>query len=218
MTRCLQARQKRRQKACEGSVWPSWFYTTPYVDYRCQINPSLTMKNTLFYTVFTACVLAACTTAPTEKNTSYEQNVASMKAMFDGFQNKSIDNELFADDFVDVGTGFEDIDRGKTEAMQQWKMMTSIMDAELVNALYLPGIDTTTMAVDGSVRYYGKWKMTMGEATQSLMAYGSMEFNDAGKIRNFAHYADWTATFNALLAENPEIAARLAQRATRNEQ
>jgi len=91
------------------------------------------------------------------------------------------------------------------------------MDAELVKAIYLPGIDTTTMAMDGSVRYYGEWEMTMGEATQSLMAYGSMEFNDAGEIRNFAHYADWTATFGALLAENPEIAARLAQRAARSE-
>ena len=34
-----------------------------------------------------------------------------MKAMFDGFQNKSIDPSLFADDFVDVGTGFEEADR-----------------------------------------------------------------------------------------------------------
>ena len=181
------------------------------------MKPPLTMKNTLFCAAIAACLLAACTTAPVETNTGYEQNVASMKAMFDGFQNKSVDEALFAEDFVDVGTGFEDVDRGKTEAMQQWKMMTAVMDADLVKAIYLPGIDTTTMAMDGSVRYYGEWEMTMGEATQSLMAYGSMEFNEAGEIRNFAHYADWTATFGALLAENPEIAARLAQRAARSE-
>ena len=47
--------------------------------------------------------------------------------------------------------------------MQQWKMMTRVMDAELTNAIYLPGIDTLTLALDGSVRYYGQWKMTMGE-------------------------------------------------------
>lgn len=181
------------------------------------MKPPLTMKNTLFFAAIAACLLAACTTAPVETNNGYEQNVASMKAMFDGFQNKSVDEALFAEDFVDVGTGFEDVDRGKTEAMQQWKMMTAVMDADLVKAIYLPGIDTTTMAMDGSVRYYGEWEMTMGEATQSLMAYGSMEFNEAGEIRNFAHYADWTATFGALLAENPEIAARLAQRAARSE-
>ena len=38
-----------------------------------------------------------------------------MKAMFDGFQNKSIDPSLFADDFVDVGTGFEEADRNKAK-------------------------------------------------------------------------------------------------------
>jgi len=168
--------------------------------------------------ILALCLLSACNTNPAEQNPAYEQNMASMKAMFDGFQNKSIDPSLFAEDFVDVGTGFEEVDRNKTEAMQQWKMMTRVMDAELTTAIYLPGIDTLTMAPDGSVRYYGQWKMTMGEATQSLMAYGSMEFNDAGEIRNFAHYADWTATFGALLAENPEIAARLEQRANRAEE
>ena len=170
---------------------------------------------TFSFAILALCLLSACNTSPAEQNPAYEQNMASMKAMFDGFQNKSIDPSLFAEDFVDVGTGFEEVDRNKAEAMQQWKMMTRVMDAELTNAIYLPGIDTLTMAPDGSVRYYGQWKMTMGEATQSLMAYGSMEFNDAGEIRNFAHYADWTATFGALLAENPEIAARLEQRANR---
>ena len=141
-----------------------------------------------------------------------------MKAMFDGFQNKSIDPSLFADDFVDVGAGFEEADRNKAEAMQQWKMMTRVMDAELTNAIYLPGVDTLTLALGGSVRYCGQWKMAMGEATQSLMAYGSMEFNEAGEIRDFAHYADWTALFGALLAENPEIAAKPEQRANRGAQ
>ena len=39
------------------------------------------------------------------------------------------------------------------------------------------------------------------------MAYGTMEFNDAGEIRNCLR--DWTATFGALLAENPDVAARM---------
>ena len=68
------------------------------------------------------------------------------------------------------------------------------------------------MSLDGSVRYYGQWNMTMGDATQKLMAYGTMEFNDAGEIRNFAHYADWTATFGA------RRRCRIAQRAARSEQ
>ena len=173
---------------------------------------------TLSCAILALCLLSACSSEPVQQNPAYEQNVASMKAMFDGFQNKSIDPALFAEDFVDVGTGFEEEDRNKQEAMQQWKMMTRVMDAELVNAIYLPGIDTLSQQLDGSVRYYGQWKMTMGEAAQTLKAYGSMEFNDSGKITSFAHYADWTATFGALLAENPEIAAKLEQRSARANQ
>ena len=177
------------------------------------------MYNTPFSFATLALVfLVSCGTTPSDQNPGYGQNMASMKAMFDGFQNKSIDPTLFAEDFVDVGTGFEEGDRNKEEAMQQWKMMTRVMDAELVNAIYLPGIDTLSQQLDGSVRYYGQWKMTMGEAAQTLKAYGSMEFNDSGKITSFAHYADWTATFGALLAENPEIAAKLEQRSARANQ
>ena len=177
------------------------------------------MYNTPFSFAALALVfLVSCGTTPSDQNPGYGQNMASMKAMFDGFQNKSIDPTLFAEDFVDVGTGFQEEDRNKEEAMQQWKMMTRVMDAELVNAIYLPGIDTLSQQLDGSVRYYGQWNMTMGEAAQTLKAYGSMEFNDSGNITSFAHYADWTATFGALLAENPEIAAKLEQRSARANQ
>lgn len=186
----------------------------------CHLNIKLLVMNNIpFFVAALALVfLVSCGTTPDDQNPEYNENLASMKAMFDGFQNKSIDPALFAEDFVDVGTGFEEEDRNKQEAMQQWKMMTRVMDAELVNAIYLPGIDTLSQRLDGSVRYYGQWKMTMGEAAQTLKAYGSMEFNDSGKITSFAHYADWTATFGALLAENPEIAAKLEQRSARANQ
>ena len=57
--------------------------------------------------ILALCLLSACSTAPVEQNPAYAKNVASMKAMFDGFQNKSINPSLFAADFVDVVTGFD---------------------------------------------------------------------------------------------------------------
>ena len=62
---------------------------------------------TLSCAILALCLLSACSSEPAQQTPAYEQNVASMKAMFDGFQNKSIDPSLFAEDFVDVGTGFE---------------------------------------------------------------------------------------------------------------
>jgi hypothetical protein len=87
----------------------------------------------------------------------------------------------------------------------------SMMSMNLKNAVYLPGVDTANFALDGSVRYYGTWEMTMGEASQDLMAYGSMDFNDEGQITNLQHYADFTATVQALMAENPEIMEMMMQ-------
>ena len=42
----------------------------------------------------------------------------------DGFQSKTINPDLFADDFIEVGTGFQE--DGADESMQQWKMMTAL--------------------------------------------------------------------------------------------
>ena len=64
-------------------------------------------QHTLSCAILALCLLSACSSEPAQQNPAYEQNVASMKAMFDGFQNKSIDPSLFAEDFVDVGTGLK---------------------------------------------------------------------------------------------------------------
>ena len=129
--------------------------------------------------------------------------------MFAGFQAKTIDPSIYADNFVDVGTGLNEADRNKAEAMEQYKMFTTMLTMELNDAVYLPGIDTSNFEMDGSVRYYGTWSMQMGEATEELMAYGTMDFNDNGLITSLQHYADWTATFGALLQANPEILAQM---------
>lgn len=163
----------------------------------------------ILFSLVGAAVLASCNApcpeCPEADLTTYEKNQATMEAMFAGFAEGKVDPSLFAEDFKDVGTGFNESDRGKAEAMEQYGMFTSMLTMDLEEAMYLPGVDTVNYALDGSVRYYGKWNMQMGEASQRLMTYGSMNFNGAGEITELAHYADWTATFNALLAENPEI-------------
>ena len=172
------------------------------------------MKN-LFLPIAIVMLLVGCNEntveCPEADMSVYEKNKATLEAMFAGFQQGEIDPSIYAADFVDVGTGFNEVDRGKEEAVEQYGMLTSLLKMNLQEAVYLPGVDSVNFEVDGSVRYYGKWEMKMGEATQQLMTYGSMEFNEAGEMTNLAHYADWTATFNALLAENPEIMEQMMQ-------
>lgn len=171
--------------------------------------PKTIVMRLFFLSLVGAAVLASCNApcpeCPEADLTAYEKNQATMEAMFAGFAEGKVDPSMFAEDFKDVGTGLNESDRGKAEAMEQYSMFTSMLTMDLEEAMYLPGVDTVNFALDGSVRYYGKWNMQMGEASQRLMTYGSMNFNAAGEITELAHYADWTATFNALLAENPEI-------------
>ena len=172
------------------------------------------MKN-LFLPIAVLMLLVGCNEntveCPEADMSVYEKNKATLEAMFAGFQQGEIDPSIYAADFVDVGTGFNEVDRGKEEAVEQYGMLTSLLKMNLQEAVYLPGVDSVNFKVDGSVRYYGQWEMKMGEATQQLMTYGSMEFNETGEMTSLAHYADWTATFNALLAENPEIMEQMMQ-------
>ncbi len=172
------------------------------------------MKN-LFFAMAAVLLTVGCNQneidCPEVDMSSYESNKATLEGMFAGFQQGTVDPAIYAADFKDLGTGMNEVDRGKEEALEQYGMLTSLLKMSLQEAVYLPGVDSVNFAVDGSVRYYGTWDMQMGEATQQLMAYGSMEFNENGEMTTLAHYADWTATFNALLAENPEIMAQMME-------
>ncbi|HCV50381.1 MAG TPA: hypothetical protein DGP89_03470, partial [Saprospirales bacterium] len=68
----------------------------------------------------------------------------------------------------------------------------------------LPGVNSVTKKVDGSVRYYGIWRTTK-EATDSteaiqsdLRLYESFDFDESGKIIYQQFYGDLTASTNIL--------------------
>ena len=140
-----------------------------------------------------------CPECPTPDYTTFEANKATVERLFSGFENKTPDGSILAEDFREVGTGMDEPDRNKAETLANWNQMMNMMDMELKQAIYLPGIDTTSFSLDGSVRYYGTWEMTIGEASKALMAYGSMDFNENGEITSVQHYADFTATVMSLM-------------------
>ncbi|MGB0194878.1 MAG: hypothetical protein ACPF8Z_06715, partial [Schleiferiaceae bacterium] len=78
-------------------------------------------------------------------------------------------------------------------------------DAELLTELrLLPGVNPQTNEVDGSVRYYGQWKVTKSatdstEATSVVIPlYSSFDFDADGKLLYQQNYGDFTAAFTAL--------------------
>ena len=71
----------------------------------------------------------------------------------------------------------------------------------LKQAIYLPGIDTVSLEMDGSVRYYGTWNFAVGDKNEDIKVYGTADFNDEGLITSLAHYADFSMTMMQILPE-----------------
>ena len=82
--------------------------------------------------------------------------------------------------------------------LKEWM---SIMKPTLKQAIYLPGIDTVSFEMDGSVRYYGTWNFAAGEKDVDLMVYGTADLHDEGLLTSLAHYADFGVAMMQILPE-----------------
>ena len=174
------------------------------------------MKNIVFYT-FLCCFFISCSNSSkqvdkTEESTTveqvetiddtkatYDRNVANFKTMLNAWTNQDVEAalNLMADDFMETGTGYGEQDRNKEEWKTQNEGMMTIMKPTLKQAIYLPGIDTVSLEMDGSVRYYGTWNFAVGEKDVDLLVYGTADFNDEGLVTSLAHYADFWSGYDA---------------------
>ena len=169
------------------------------------------MKNILAITAFSALAVGCM---PAENETSevqamYEANCATVTTALENFQNETADYSMYnQESFWARPTRFNPtkgdsvtLDELKESNIEGWAMM----DYELVSDLkFLSGVDAATNMMDGSVRYYGVWKVTR-TATDSVEAksctiplYSSFDFDAEGKILFQQNYGDFTAAFNSL--------------------
>ena len=162
----------------------------------------------------TALSVLAVGCMPAENETSevqamYEANCATVTTALENFQNETADYSMYnQESFWARPTRFNPtkgdsvtLDELKESNIEGWAMM----DYELVSDLkFLSGVDAATNMMDGSVRYYGVWKVTR-TATDSVEAksctiplYSSFDFDAEGKILFQQNYGDFTAAFNSL--------------------
>jgi len=178
------------------------------------------MKNIIYYTII-SCFLISCSNnakqvdnteestiveqAETSSDTkaTYDRNLANFKSMMDAWNNQDIGAalNLMADDFMETGTGYGEQDRNKEEWKAQNEGMMTVMKPTLKQAIYLPGIDTVSLEMDGSVRYYGTWNFAVGEKNADLKVYGTADFNEEGLITSLAHYADFSMAMMQIMPE-----------------
>ena len=176
------------------------------------------MKNLFYILLFSSLIVscgdnasddAAASANAEETKATYEKNVASFEKLCKAWGEQDLEGalSLMADDFMEKGTGLGEPDRTKEEWKANNEMMMSIMKPTLKQAMFLPGVDTTTLAMDGSVRYYGVWNFASGEKNLDCKVYGSADFNDEGLMTTLTHYADFGATMMQILPE--EVVAQM---------
>ncbi|MDW3209357.1 MAG: hypothetical protein R8N23_05790 [Reichenbachiella sp.] len=165
-------------------------------------------------------VLGAC--QPPQDNSAneaFEKNSKVIMAYIEGYQSENLDyDSWYADDVVIRGTAFGAPDSvGLQDIKEQDKMFLADFDLELTSeVVLLPGVNVDTKKADGSVRYYGDWKM-IRSATDSteeksvvVKVYESFDFNEDGKIVFQQSYGDISAAYEYLVTDeemddNPEM-------------
>ena len=146
-------------------------------------------------------LFVACQPAADNSAEAFKKNSATVMTYLKGFQAENVDYSVFSDDFILRDTGFGAKDTVTLEQMKaNDKGLFAGFNLKLVNAdsiVLLPGVDTQTKKMDGSVRYYGNWEVSR-PATDSteaktgiLKAYESFDFDQNGKIRFLQIYGDF---------------------------
>ena len=148
--------------------------------------------------VFFSCNESAKTDDSTSKNADakalYEKNLATLKSSITAFENEKIDDwaASIADNAVWNPPAYGAKPAGKTEWKNAFTAYFADWDSlKLVDPAFLPGIDSTTQANDGSVRYYGVWagKHKSGAWTK-VKFYATYDFNKDNKVVSANEYFD----------------------------
>ncbi len=141
---------------------------------------------------------------------TFAKNSETALANIKGWQNENLDYSMYADDFVFLDTGFQakNDSLSKTEMMDSDKEMWATFDFKLMNEpVLLPGVNSETKKMDGSVRHYSKWEVTRvaTDSTEAKSAtvrlYESFDFNEEGKIIYQQVYGDFGGIMGYLFGE-----------------
>ena len=158
----------------------------------------------------TAIVAVACQPAadsgPDPAKEAFKRNSEVVRADLDNWIAETVDYSNYAEDYWSIGAAFGDTDTTNLEDMKEFDAyFLSAYDFEFLTDLQLlPGVDPETNKMNGSVRYYGDWKVikTATDSTEEksgvISMYSTFEFNDEGKITTSQAYGDFTGKMNYL--------------------
>jgi hypothetical protein len=140
-----------------------------------------------------------------EMKTAYEANLAAYKTQIAAFEKKDLN--AWAATVADSAKFSSPIYGDTATSKAHWvEYIKAIFDnntnLHLTDAQFLPGVDTSTLKPDGSVRYYGTWNGTSKDGKQkSIKFYGTYDFNSDHKIISGDDFYDVGGVTNATAAK-----------------
>ncbi|MEZ4802134.1 MAG: hypothetical protein R2797_05125 [Gelidibacter sp.] len=138
----------------------------------------------------------------------FQKNSETVMKDIRNWESEKPDYSLYADDFVALETmyGAEKDSTNLQEMMDSDKRILELWDFKLLtDPVMLPGVNSETKKPDGSVRYYGTWRITRpasdstSERSADVKAYASYDFDENGKINYAQMYADFGGLWNHLM-------------------
>jgi len=164
----------------------------------------------LFFAAFVLLLVAGCkqkeeAAAPKKDDgmqALYEKNLATLKTSLAAFEKEDI--EGWASNVAD-SVKFHSPAYGDTVTTKaHWKEALKFYadnwnNLKLNHPNFLPGLDSSTHQIDGSVRFYGEWSgiHTSGVATV-ISFYGTYDFNKDGKVTDATEFFDVGGLMNAV--------------------
>jgi hypothetical protein len=147
-------------------------------------------------------LLAIASMAQKDVKALYEKNLAALKAGIALFEKEDIKGfaATLADTIEFNSPAYGDTVKTKAHYVE---LLQSFVDSwdnlKLTNTIFLPGLDSATHQMDGSVRYYGVWRGVhkSGKATAANF-YGSYDFNKDGKVSSATEFFDVGGMINAV--------------------
>ncbi len=169
------------------------------------------MKKILFVSVASLLILAcnndekkedAASKKDADMKALYEKNLAALKTDFAAFEKEDLTTFAagLADSLVWNSPVYGDTIKTKAHYLEGLKYYVDNWDNIKFNdATYLPGVDSATQELDGSVRCYGRWDAVhkSGTITHSNY-YATADFNKDSKITNYTEFFDVGGLMNAV--------------------
>ncbi len=140
----------------------------------------------------------------------YEKNKVLAQEYFQTFVDQDFEkwNSMTSDSLKHQSPFYGEGQINKEAASEETKFyMTKFKDVTFSNAIWLPGVDNTTLIPNGGVRVYGTWSGTSidTEKAFSINSYHWLEFNADGKVAASGEFFDATGMVMAV-APDPEEA------------